>query len=125
MVLPRGVAKFNRRVTNKVLGRIAPIVPGFAMIEHVGRKSGKTYHTPINLFHTDGGYVAALTYGPGADWVRNVLAADGCDAVIRGRRVHLVRPRLVTDRERKLAPSPARQFLGLVGVQDFLELHTD
>jgi deazaflavin-dependent oxidoreductase (nitroreductase family) len=125
MVLPRGVAKFNRRVTNKVLGRIAPIAPGFAMIEHVGRKSGRTYHTPINLFRTEDGYVAALTYGPSADWVRNVLAAGECYVVLRGKRVHMVAPHVEHDPRRKAVPPPARQFLGLVGVRDFLVLHTD
>jgi deazaflavin-dependent oxidoreductase (nitroreductase family) len=125
MVLPRGVAKFNRQVTNRVLGRIAPVVPGFAIIEHVGRKSGKPYRTPINLFRTSEGYVAALTYGPDADWVRNVLAAGGCDAVIRGRRVHLVGPRIVHDPQRRPVPAHVRGFLGLVGVTDFVELRTD
>lgn len=125
MVLPRRVAKFNRRVTNRVLGRIAPIVPGFAVFEHVGRKSGKTYHTPVNMFRTGDGYVVALTYGPTSDWVRNVLAAGECYVVTRGRRVHLVRPRVVHDPRRQAMPVPARQFLGLIQVVDFLELHDD
>ncbi len=123
MVLPRAIAKFNRRVTNQVLGRLTPIVPGFATIVHTGRKSGKTYRTPVNLFRVGDAYLIALTYGPGSDWVRNVLAAGGCDAVIRGRQVRLERPRVVHDPRRGSVRPPVRQFLGLVGVADFLELH--
>lgn len=86
------------------------------MIVHVGRKSGKTYHTPVNLFRTDdGGYLIALTYGRDSDWVRNVIAHDGCEALIRNRPVRLTRPRVVHDPRRRAVPAPARLFLGLVG----------
>ena len=27
------------------------------------RKSGRVYHTPVNAFRADGGYIIALTYG--------------------------------------------------------------
>lgn len=120
MVAPRGLAKFNRHVTNPVLGTLAPIVPGFAIVVHTGRKSGKTYRTPVNLFRSGDGYVIALTYGAKSDWVRNVLAAGGCDAIIQRRQVHLTAPQLVHDPERKHVPAPVRQFLGLLGVDDFL-----
>jgi deazaflavin-dependent oxidoreductase (nitroreductase family) len=122
MVAPRALARFNRRVTNPVLGRLVPLVPGFAMIEHTGRRSGRAYRTPVNLFRHGDGYVVALTYGPTADWVRNVLAAGECDAVIRGRSVHLVRPRVVHDPQRQTMPAAVRPILGVVGVDDFLEL---
>jgi deazaflavin-dependent oxidoreductase (nitroreductase family) len=122
MVAPRGLAKFNRRVTNPVLGTLAPIIPGFAIVVHTGRKSGRTYRTPVNLFRVGDSYVIALTYGPRTDWVRNVLAAGGCDAITQRRQVHLTAPRLVHDPERRRMPAPVRQFLGLLRVTDFLEL---
>jgi hypothetical protein len=42
-------------------------------------------------------HVLALPYGPDSDWVRNVLAAGGCDLLTRGRRTHLNEPRLHGD----------------------------
>ena len=34
------------------------------------------YRTPLNVFRGDEDhFVIALTYGPGADWVRNIVAA--------------------------------------------------
>lgn len=122
MVAPRGLAKFNRRVTNRVLGTVAPRLPGFAMIVHKGRKSGKTYRTPVNMFRTPDGYRVALTYGPESDWVRNVVAAGGCDAVVRGTVLHLTDPVVRRDPTRAGMPSAAKPLLAALGVRDFLDL---
>src|SRR3712207_9529794 len=94
MPLPRAVARFNRSVTNPLLGRLAQHVPGFGVVIHTGRKSGREYRTPVNVFRRDDRYVIALTYGPDADWVRNVLAAGECSLVSRRRVLRLARPRL-------------------------------
>lgn len=123
MVLSRRVARFNRAVTNRTIGRVAPWMPGFGVIHHRGRTSGRGYHTPVNVFRTRGGYVVALTYGPGADWVRNVMAAGGCDLTTRGTVVHLGAPGITTDRGGDV-PGPARAVLSLIGADEFLVLST-
>src|SRR3569833_1710262 len=64
------VARFNRVATNQVLKHVAGWAPGFAMVVHKGRKSGREFRTPVNVFRTKDGIVVALTYGPGADWVK-------------------------------------------------------
>ncbi|HEY4459268.1 MAG TPA: nitroreductase family deazaflavin-dependent oxidoreductase [Pseudonocardiaceae bacterium] len=125
MVAPRSVARFNKRVTNKVFGTVAPFAPGFGMLAHTGRKSGRIYRTPINIIRTEGGYVIALTYGPQSDWVRNVLAAEGCDVTMRGRTVHLTEPEIVHDPHRRLMPAFTRPIMGALGVDDFLVLHAE
>ncbi len=66
--LPRSVARFNRRVTNRVLGPLAPRLPGFGVVVHRGRRSGRAYRTPVNVFARPGGVVVALAYGPNSDW---------------------------------------------------------
>jgi deazaflavin-dependent oxidoreductase (nitroreductase family) len=123
--LPRAVARFNRGATNRLLGPLAPRLPGFGVVLHTGRKSGRPYRTPVNVFRRPGGYVVALTYGPDADWVRNVMASGGCSLETRGRTVRLTRPRLVHDERRRLMPAPVRVVLGLTHVSDFLELDLD
>lgn len=123
MPIPAAVARFNRVVTNRITGPFAGHLPGFAIVHHVGRTSGTTYATPINLFRHDGDYVAALTYGPKRDWVRNVQAAGGCVLEAGGKRIPVGEPRLVHDPQRRLVPPGVRQFLGLIDVQDFLLLH--
>src|SRR4051812_49595068 len=75
MPLPKRLARFNLHVTNRVLGPFARRLPGFAVVAHVGRRSGRVRHTPVNLFRDGDRYVIALTYGADSQWVRNVLAA--------------------------------------------------
>jgi deazaflavin-dependent oxidoreductase (nitroreductase family) len=122
MPLPRRLAKFNHVVTNRVLGPLARYLPGFAIVSHVGRRSGHTYRTPVNIFRRGDGYVIALTYGADNEWVRNVLAAGGADIETRGRRLHVVDPEVVRDPARSLVPKPVRVPLRLANVDEFVLL---
>jgi deazaflavin-dependent oxidoreductase (nitroreductase family) len=118
----RRIARFNRIVTNRILGPLAPFVPGMGVIVHTGRTSGRQYRTPVLVFSRDDRYIIALTYGPETDWVRNVMAAGGCTLETRGRTLRLSQPRLLHDEERRLMPPVIRQVLGVGKVFDFLEL---
>ena len=89
---------------------------------HRGRRSGRSYRTPVNIFATPDGYVIALPYGPGSDWVRNVLAAGEADLVTRRRVVHVAAPRLYQDPSRQAVGHLARPILALLRVDDFLAL---
>ena len=122
MPLPRSIARINRRVTNRLLGGLATRLPGFGVVVHTGRKSRRQYRTPVNLFRRGDRFIIALTYGPNADWVRNVLAEGGCTLETRGRALRLSRPRLYHDESRRYVPAPVRLVLGMVNVCDFLEL---
>jgi deazaflavin-dependent oxidoreductase (nitroreductase family) len=122
MPFPRALAKLNRVGANRLVRYIAPWFPGLGLVIHVGRKSGRVYRTPVNLFTADGHYTIALTYGPNTDWVRNVRAAGGCEVVTRGRRVRLAQPRIVHDETRAAIRTVERQFLRLLRVSDFMVL---
>jgi deazaflavin-dependent oxidoreductase (nitroreductase family) len=122
MPAPRWVARANRYGLNPIVRRLAPHLPGFGVVVHRGRKSGREYRTPVNVFRRSGGFVVALTYGRESDWVRNVLASGGCALVTRGRSFHLSDPRLVHDEERRAVPVPVRFILGVIKVNDFLDL---
>jgi deazaflavin-dependent oxidoreductase (nitroreductase family) len=119
----RRVARFNRRFTNPLFLRVAGRLPGFAIVSHVGRRSGRAYRTPVNAFRTQGGYIIALTYGSESDWVKNVLAAGSCELLLRrGRRVGLSDPRIETDEAKSWAPLPVRLALSLVGAPQYMRL---
>ncbi len=122
MVIPRSIARFNRVVTNRISSIVAGWLPGFGIVEHAGRRSGRVYRTPVNVFRTWDGYVIALTYGPDTDWVKNVLAAGGCSVQVRGQRVRLTAPRIVHDADRRSAPPVVRQILAVLDVTEFLHL---
>lgn len=88
------MARVNRYVTNPVQMRWAPYLPPWAVIEHTGRRSGRTYRTPV-IAAIDGGvlYVAVL-YGEESDWIRNLLSAGTGHARRAGRRYRLSDPEL-------------------------------
>jgi deazaflavin-dependent oxidoreductase (nitroreductase family) len=116
------VAWFNRRVTNRITRPLASWLPGFGVVEHAGRRSGRPNRTPVNVFRAGASYVIALTYGVESDWVKNVLAARGCDLVTRGHRHKLTAPAIVHDERGRLVPAPVRPILRLLRVGDFLRL---
>ena len=125
MPAPRWIARMNRHVTNRILGPLAPYIPGFGIIVHIGRKSGREYRTPVNLFRHNRGYVIALTYGPATEWVRNILASGHCTVETGGHTLQLTRPRLIRDERRPFVPAHIGFVLGLMRVNDFLELSLD
>jgi len=74
-----------KHTLNRVTTRVAKGDGGpFALVRHVGRKSGRQYETPIIVQPVDGGFVIELTYGPEVDWYRNVVAANGCRILFHG-----------------------------------------
>jgi deazaflavin-dependent oxidoreductase (nitroreductase family) len=123
MPLPRALAHFNRLVTNRVFGPLAGRVPPFAIIEHVGRRSGRGYRTVLWAFPHYQDMVIVLTYGPSADWVRNVLAAGSCRVKWAGRWRRLSLPELVEGPAAlRLVPPVLRLPLRLAGVGSVLHL---
>ena len=122
MPLPQRLARFNRVATNRLTGRFADRLPGFGVLIHRGRRSGKEYRTPLNVFHTSDGYRIALTYGADRDWLRNIEAAGSCTMIVRGRRVVVYSPQLFTDPTNAWAPLPVRLILSRIGVRQSLVL---
>jgi deazaflavin-dependent oxidoreductase (nitroreductase family) len=114
------ISPFTKRVVNPLTRRFAGRLAWFGIVTHVGRRSGRVYHTPLNVFRHGDGYVFALTYGPDVDWVRNVRAAGGCTMRSGGRTVRLTDPQLVHDPSGHLVPQPVRAFLRVLGVTDYL-----
>src|SRR5256885_1868236 len=118
----RWLAKFNIAVTNRITGLFAGWLPGFGILTHIGRKSGKIYRTPVNVFRSDNGFVIALTYSSKSEWVKNVLAAGGCQIQTRGKVYELSMPTVVHDATRRRFPIPVRNVLKLVGANEYMEL---
>jgi deazaflavin-dependent oxidoreductase (nitroreductase family) len=124
--IPRAIAVFNRDWTNRLAQRFAARMPPFGIVFHRGRRTGRSYETPIMIFRAPGGYVVALTYGADSEWVRNLLAAGSGDAIIRGKRIMLRDPRRVRDSEgMRLMPAVLRPALRLFGVTDFLRFSAE
>lgn len=99
MQLPQWLARFNRHVTNPIQRLWAGWAPTFGILEHVGRRSGTPYRTPLTVFSTDDGVAILLTYGPNRDWLKNIIAAGGARMRRYGKTLALTNPRMVTKAE--------------------------
>jgi deazaflavin-dependent oxidoreductase (nitroreductase family) len=120
----RWLAKINIAVTNRITGLFAGWFPGFGILAHVGRKSGRVYRTPVNVFRASNGFIIALTYSSQSEWVKNVLAASGCELKTRGKKYQLSAPKIVCDPTRRRFSFPVRIVLRIVGAEEYMELTT-
>lgn len=101
------MTRFNRDVANPIMGTWAPYLPPWAVVEHRGRTSGRTYRTVIFAFRDEDTLVVALTYGE-TDWLRNVLAAGEATITRRGRTTRFHHPRVVLAADRDTLPRGLR-----------------
>jgi deazaflavin-dependent oxidoreductase (nitroreductase family) len=118
------VRVFNKHILNPIMGKLSGARRGpFALVRHVGRRSGKPYQTPILVVPVADGFVIALTYGPKVDWYRNVVAADGCRIVWHAREYVIagVEP-LDADSGRAHFPPPENTILRLLGIAHYAKL---
>jgi len=89
----KGIRTFVKRFVNPILRNFARLSFGpFALLRHVGRRSGKKYEIPIMVWPVEGGFVIELTYGRKVDWLRNLQAAGGGAVVRHGRRLTVSTP---------------------------------
>ena len=111
------------RYVNPITRPAARKLPTFAVLTHRGRKTGRTYRTPINVFRRGNYYFFFLTYGSDVQWVKNILATGSCSIETRGRVVDLVEPELITDPELRPAP-PHVRFVErrIAGVTQYLRM---
>lgn len=117
MQLPQWLARFNRHVTNPIQRMWAGWAPTMGILEHVGRKSGKPYRTPLTVFSTDDGVAILLTYGPNRDWLKNITAAGGASMRRYGKTLALTNPRVMPKAE--AAPAVKGWMRALFGMLPF------
>ena len=118
------VRRFNRAVTNpRVLRTAGSPGASASVIRHIGRRSGRTYDTPVGPHAVGEHFVIALPYGPGADWVRNVLERGSAEMVHEGRTIEVREPELVSTAEVAVQlPSSERRTLRVFGVEQCLRV---
>jgi deazaflavin-dependent oxidoreductase (nitroreductase family) len=126
MKLSRGVARFNKRVTNRIQGLYAWLVPPWAVILHRGRRSGRQYRTPLFAFRRGRTLVIALLYGEESEWLRNLRAGGGGHVIRAGRTFVVGAPEVVATSEAgsqlaRLSP-PERAYCRLAEKLAMLDL---
>ena len=104
---PSLIVKIVMRPMTKVLNPLIVKLAGrrhFAMaarIRHVGRRSGRTYTTPVSARRSGDMVAIALTFGNQSDWSRNVRSAGGGTIRIKGEDYDVTQPQVMSRQEAK------------------------
>lgn len=83
-MLKRAFLWLLRHALNPLVLRAARSGRGFSLVRHIGRRTGRTYETPLIVAPVGDGFVAELTYGTDVAWYRNVVAAGHCVVMFKG-----------------------------------------
>jgi deazaflavin-dependent oxidoreductase (nitroreductase family) len=93
----RPLFAISRRYLNPRQLRRAGRPGAFAsLIRHRGRRSGRSYETPVGVMALEDGFVIMLPYGSRTQWLRNVLAAGEATVVTEGATYHVDKPQVVS-----------------------------
>lgn len=95
----------------------------FAILRHVGRRSGKSFETPIMVALLGEDFVLALTYGPKVDWYRN-LQANGKGTLIWHGKAYTIEQLEPLDRSIGLPAHHLHEqvILRILNVQHFVRV---
>ena len=66
-----------------------------SVVRHIGRRSGRTYRTPIIAVQHDDRFLIALPYGKRTDWLKNVLDKGLVTIVTNGHTYEVNRPEVI------------------------------
>lgn len=113
--VPAFVKTYNRFVRSFAGRRL------YALLRHSGRKSGKTYETPVMAWPTASGILVPISWGLQSDWYQNTIASGSCAIQIRGRWNRCAEPALIS-RAEALAHLPplTRSIARLFPIQHFM-----
>jgi len=128
--------KTERPLAGKIFGLFTPIlnrfvtriagkryVPLYVLLRHRGRRSGRTYATPVVGMRVPGGFAIPMAFGEGADWYRNIVASGGATIRRHGTEHALGDPAAI-DPDSAASPFPRwqRPVFRALGIRRFLFL---
>ncbi len=114
-------ARFINPLTLLIAGR--RWMPILGVIRHRGRRSGRTYATPLGMRPLGDSFVMPRTFGAKAAWFLNVKAAGWCVVTYKGHDYTLVQPEVIG--YAAAAPAfPGYELLQfrLVGITEYLRM---
>jgi len=98
-----------------------------AQVRHVGRRSGKTYVTPVSARISGNVGVIPLTFGTVSDWAKNIMTAGGCEIRLAGQEYLASNPVFVSKAElgplyKSLFARRERVMGAIIGIGHFIRL---
>ena len=121
----RQLTKRGNPHLRKVAGtRLGMLYFNLSALHHVGRRTGRTYVTPLSAYPLGDGFVLAAAY-PYVDWFENLLAVGKCTLTWNGKEYALERPEVIPRAEAMNAyPLLVKPFLaGAAGQNKFVWMH--
>jgi deazaflavin-dependent oxidoreductase (nitroreductase family) len=118
------VRVFNKHVLNPVMMNLAGRKHWYAaVIRHSGRRSGKSYATPVVADRVADGFVLPRPYGTGVDWLRNMLASGRAAVTVAGETFDVTAPEIIDAATAmpQLSPRHRRAFQRF-GIDNFVQL---
>jgi deazaflavin-dependent oxidoreductase (nitroreductase family) len=118
------VRQFNKHFFNKITLKFAGHRGSpFSIVKHRGRKTGKSYSTPVVTIRTEDRFYIPLTYGENVDWLKNVLHASDCIIQSRGDSILMTMPQVVNASNAIIMfPQFQRKLFRFFRVEKFLEV---
>ena len=80
-----------------------------SVVRHVGRRSGRTYETPVVAVKHDDSFLIALPYGKRTDWLKNVLGKGSAAIVTNGHTYEVDQPEVISMAEATAYFGPREQ----------------
>ena len=114
----------NKYLLNPLMLRLAGKRYWYAsVVEHTGRRSGRSYSTPIVADRVGDDIIVPLPYGTQVDWVRNVISAGRATIVRKGETLATQSPEIIAGTEAlPLLPADRRRSFERVGIGHFLRM---
>ena len=119
MPIPKWITVLNKHVTNRFFLLFAGWIRPFAIVHHRGRRTGRSYRTPILAFPTETGFAFALPYGREVDWVKNLMSLDDGVLEYGGGEIPICKARIVKKGDvRNVFPLLVRIPLSIISIED-------
>ena len=80
-----------------------------SVVRHVGRRSGRTYQTPVIAARRDDTFLIALPYGQRTEWLKNVLDKGSAAIVTNGHTYEVDQPEVIPMAEATVYFRPREQ----------------
>jgi deazaflavin-dependent oxidoreductase (nitroreductase family) len=103
--LPNIVRYFSTLFKKPMITSIESGKSDCSIIYHTGRKSGRAYRTPVEAIFLGDEVLIGLVYGRKTDWLKNVLAQEGCSVFYKLQMYTATNPVILpVDSARELLP---------------------
>lgn len=122
--LLNAVRTSNRYLLNPLMLRLAGQRHFYAAaIHHTGRRSGKSYATPVVVERFADGFVVPLPYGTHVDWLRNIRAAGRATIESQGQSYDVGQPEVIdTAAAMRLLSTQRQRYFARLGIEHYLKV---